>query len=67
MYVDGSRDSQVLTLSNEEENSWDQMDIERDFKDTLELSQKITLEDVKHFNVFTKILGHIIRLVAPLL
>ena len=43
------------------------MDIERDFKDTLELSQKITLEDVKHFNIFTKILGHIIRLVAPLL
>ena len=31
VYVDGSRDSQVLTLSNEEENSWDQMDIERDF------------------------------------
>ena len=43
------------------------MDIERDFKDTLELSQKITLEDVKHFNIFTKLLGHIIRLVAPLL
>ena len=43
------------------------MDIERDFKDTLELSQQITLEDVKHFNIFTKILGHIIRLVAPLL
>ena len=43
------------------------MDIERDFKDTLELSQKITLEDVKQFNIFTKLLGHIIRLVAPLL
>ena len=43
------------------------MYIERDFKDTLELSQKITLEDVKHFNIFTKLLGHIIRLVAPLL
>ena len=43
------------------------MDIERDFKDTLELSQKITLEDVKHFNIVTKLLGHIIRLVAPLL
>ena len=43
------------------------MDIERDFKDTLELSQKITLEDVKHFNILTKIFGHIIRLLAPLL
>lgn len=43
------------------------IDIEQDFNDTLELSQKITLEDVKKFNVFTKILGHVIRIVAPLL
>lgn len=43
------------------------IDIERDFKDTLELSQKITLEEVKNFNIFTRIIGYIIRLVAPLL
>ena len=43
------------------------IDIERDFKDTLEKSQKITLEDIKHFNIFTRLIGHILRLVAPLL
>ncbi|MGN0107764.1 MAG: cardiolipin synthase [Hominilimicola sp.] len=43
------------------------IDIERDFKDTLEKSQKITLEDIKHFNIFTRLVGHILRLVAPLL
>ena len=47
VYVDGSRDSQVLTLSNEEENSWDQMDIERDFgvpvKKTQEAEKKTDL------------------------
>lgn len=43
------------------------MDIERDFKDTLAKSQKITLDDIRHFNIFTRIIGHITRLVAPLL
>lgn len=43
------------------------MDIERDFKDTIEKSQKITVEDIKKFNVFTRITGHITRLFAPLL
>lgn len=43
------------------------IDIERDFKDTLSMSQKITLQDVKKFNIFTKIIGYIMRLVAPLL
>ena len=43
------------------------IDIERDFKDTLEKSQRITLEDIKHFNIFTRLVGHILRLVAPLL
>lgn len=43
------------------------IDIERDFKDTLAMSQKITLEDVRKFNIFTKIIGYITRLVAPLL
>lgn len=31
VYVDGSRDSQVLTLSNETDNNWAQMDIVHDF------------------------------------
>ena len=43
------------------------IDIERDFKDTIEKSQKITLEDIRHFNIFTRLIGHITRLVAPLL
>ncbi|MCD8180073.1 MAG: cardiolipin synthase [Firmicutes bacterium] len=43
------------------------IDIERDFKDTLALSQKITYEDIKKFNPFTKLLGHVMRLIAPLI
>lgn len=43
------------------------IDIEQDFKDTLALSQKITLEDVRNFNIFTRIIGYIMRLFAPLL
>ena len=43
------------------------IDIERDFKDTLLKSQKITLGDIKRFNIFTRLIGHVMRLVAPLL
>lgn len=42
-------------------------DIEKDFDETLAKSQQITLADLKHFNIFTRMLGHILRLVAPLL
>jgi len=31
VYVDGSRDSQVLSLTNDEEQNWSQMDLVRDF------------------------------------
>lgn len=31
VYVDGSRDSQVLSLTNDEDTSWDQMSITKDF------------------------------------
>jgi ribonucleoside-diphosphate reductase alpha chain len=31
VYVDGSRDTQVLTLTNENESSWSQMDLVKDF------------------------------------
>ena len=43
------------------------MDVERDFKDTLEKCQKITVEDLKKFKVTTRLIGHITRLVAPLI
>ncbi len=43
------------------------IDIERDFKDTLSKCSKITLDDIKHFNIFTRIIGHVTRLLAPLL
>ncbi len=31
VYVDGSRDSQVLTLSNDDETNWSQLDLTKDF------------------------------------
>lgn len=43
------------------------LDIENDFKETLFMSQEITLSDLKNFKLSTRILGHVIRLVAPLL
>ena len=43
------------------------IDIERDFKDTLLKCQKVTLKDIKRFNIFTRLVGYIMRLVAPLL
>ena len=43
------------------------MDVESDFSDTLSLSQKITYEDLKKFNFFSMLVGHIMRIVAPLM
>ena len=43
------------------------MAVESDFKETLAKSQRITLETVKHFGIFSKLIGHIVRLVAPLI
>lgn len=43
------------------------LSIENDFKQTLEKSEKITLEKLSHFNIFTRLLGNIMRLVAPLI
>ena len=43
------------------------LDVESDFKDTLEKCQKITIEDLKKFKIMTRLTGHIIRLVAPLI
>lgn len=41
--------------------------VENDFKETLEKSEQITLESIKHFNIFTRLVGHVVRLVAPLM
>lgn len=41
--------------------------VERDFQDTLEKCQCITLEDCKHYNVFKKLIGRLLRLIAPLM
>ena len=42
-------------------------DIEKDFQNTLEKSQKITLEDVKNRSVVQKVCGRLLRLIAPLM
>jgi len=42
-------------------------DIERDFQDTLKQCQKVTKENLKKRNIFGKIAGRILRLVAPLM
>ncbi|MGI6006703.1 MAG: cardiolipin synthase [Ruminococcus sp.] len=42
-------------------------DIEKDFQDTLEKCQKITLDDVKRENLLMKAAGRMLRLVAPLM
>lgn len=41
--------------------------IEKDFQDTLHVSRKITLMDVKNRSVKTKVAGNIFRMIAPLL
>ena len=40
---------------------------EEDFQRTLEKCQKITKEDCRQYNVFKKLLGRVLRLVAPLM
>lgn len=42
-------------------------DIREDFNDTLYLCQRITMEEYKRFNIITKFIGRVIRLIAPLL
>lgn len=43
------------------------VDIEQDFIDTLNLSKKITVDDIKKFNILSKCAGHIMRIVAPMM
>ena len=42
-------------------------DIERDFQNTLKQCQKVTKENLKKRNIFGKIAGRILRLIAPLM
>ncbi len=42
-------------------------DIETDFQKTLEKSMRITLEDCKKYNIFKKVYGRALRLLAPLM
>ena len=42
-------------------------DVERDFQDTLKKCQKVTKEDLKRRNIFEKIAGRVLRLIAPLM
>lgn len=42
-------------------------DIAEDFSDTLYLCQRITMEEYKKFNIFSKFIGKVIRLIAPLI
>lgn len=42
-------------------------DVEKDFKETIELCEEIKMDTYKKFSGFQKISGHILRIVAPLL
>ena len=43
------------------------LDVERDFEETLELSQRVTLEDIRNYNKFMTMMGKVLKLIAPLL
>lgn len=43
------------------------MDIENDFAETFKKCIPITMEDYEHFNILKKILGRILRVLAPLI
>ncbi len=41
------------------------LDIERDFNETINKSHKVTLADIKRFNIIMTLLGKILKLIAP--
>ena len=43
------------------------LDVEKDFNETLKQSQRVTLEDIKKYNIFMTIMGQVLKLIAPLL
>ncbi len=42
-------------------------DIILDFKKTLEKSQRVTLDDIKKYNIFMTLTGRVLKLFAPLM
>lgn len=42
-------------------------DIERDFNETLNQCHKVTLEDIKKYNIFMTMVGRVLKLFAPLM
>jgi hypothetical protein len=42
-------------------------DIERDFEETIKISHKVTLDDIKKENILTKFVGKILKPFAPLM
>lgn len=42
-------------------------DIKLDFQETLDLSQRVTLEDIKKYNLIMTIIGRILKIFAPLM
>ena len=42
-------------------------DIKLDFKNTLEQSQRVTLDDIKNYNTFMTLTGKVLKLFAPLM
>ena len=43
------------------------VDIERDFDETLKLCQRVTLEDIKKYNIFMTLIGKVLKPFAPLM
>lgn len=43
------------------------MDIENDFEGTLKKCVKITMSDYERFNIFTKLIGKVLRILAPII
>lgn len=43
------------------------MDVERDFQETLKKCRKVTLETIKHEKLYYKIMGPLVKLIAPLM
>lgn len=43
------------------------LDIEKDFRQTLDVSQRVTLEDIKQYNFMMTLASKILKLIAPLM
>ena len=43
------------------------LDVEKDFQECLEISQKVTLEDIRNYNIIMTLIGKVLNLIAPLM